>query len=275
MHLLERTAVAVRRSCVLGELDPLWTAVRPVYRRFLRSIGRSGLERNMNGTDRILVAPELYTLNEVYEPEVWPAILGEARPGDVVIDIGACLGLYTVALARRVGPAGRVYAFEPDPVNTNMLTRQVQLNRVASTTTIIPCAVGDHVSEVCFTMGRGSESHVGAGPGGKTVRVQLLTIDTVLPDSRVDLMKIDVEGFEECVLRGAARLLSDRKRSPRVIFVEVHPFAWARFGVTGDSLIRALSEHGYSLFDLQGRRVDQVAEHGEVVARRESRDPSE
>ncbi len=270
MHSVERAAIAIRRSGALRTATPVWNAVRPVYIRFLSRFGKRGLLRNMNGTDPILIAPELYNLLETYEPDVWRLIMAQVRPGDVVADVGASLGLYTVSMAKRVGPQGRVYAFEPDPQSFHWLRQNVELNQVTAWVSTYPDAVGDHEGSAAFAGGHITESHITLNASHAS-QVKLVTLNKLLADQHLDLLKIDVEGFEEFVLRGAGQLLNARTRAPRAIFIEVHPYAWPRFGVSSHSLLDFLRQQNYSVYNLAGQPVMQVDQYGEIVARREAR----
>lgn len=267
MNRYEAIAISVRRSPLLSGAGPLWRLVRPLYKWTLRSLGRTGLRRDINGTDTILLAPELYNMPEVYEPEVWRAIMREIRPGDMFVDVGANYGLYSVAVAKRVGLDGSVHAFEPDRETVAVLRRQIALNHVTARVAVGAYAVGDYVGFVPFTDGRGVESHVGSSDGIEPAQVPSTTLDAAFPHSKVDILKIDVEGFEEKVLLGSLGLLADPARAPRAIFIEVHPAGLARFGSTGAQILSLLRDRGYEVVDLQGRAVSELVEYGEVVAR--------
>jgi hypothetical protein len=91
-------------------------------------------------------------------------------------------------------------------------------------------------------------------------------LDTIFPDRRLDILKIDVEGYEEDVLKGAVRLLSDSQRSPRVIYIEVHPYAWSALGTTCESLLSFLDRCQYQVLSLDGQAVKQINYWGEVIA---------
>ena len=67
-----------------------------------------------------------------FEPFQTELVVNEVRPGDVAIDLGAHIGYYTLLLARLVGPTGRVLAFEPDPDNFALLSRNVEMNGYAN-----------------------------------------------------------------------------------------------------------------------------------------------
>ena len=82
------------------------------------------------------------------------------------------------------------------------------------------------------------------------------------------MVKIDVEGFEQQVLQGARTILTDERRRPRAILVEVHPFAWVDAGTTSASFLGLLDEMGFRVEDMQGGAVSSIEEYGHVIALR-------
>jgi FkbM family methyltransferase len=266
MHVFERFCTAVRHSRGLRNAEWLWNQLRAPYTALLAIVAKNGLVRVINGTDVIRLIPEHRTVAEAYEPEVWKRIMDEARSGDVVADVGANIGLYTIALAKRVGDAGKVHAFEPDPANFCALDRHCRLNQVTARVVAHQAAVAGTDAPVAFESGLGLESHIRKGPG--VSEVDGVRLDSVFAGDHIDILKIDVEGFEEEVLKGASGLLRDRARGPRIIYIEVHPFAWTQFGTTSETLLTFLAGHGYSIQDLSGTAVDHIGRYGEIVARR-------
>ena len=85
----------------------LWNMVRPIYDSVVNTVARRGLERVMNGADRILIDPKYRALAEVYEPEVWTHLMSNVKSGDVIADVGAHIGLYALPLAKRVSTRSR------------------------------------------------------------------------------------------------------------------------------------------------------------------------
>jgi len=265
MHLLEKFSIRLRHTYLGERANWLWCVLRPIYNLAVKTSAKSGLERIINGTDPLRVAPEFRQITEVYEPDVWARVMSAVTLGSVVVDVGAYVGLYTIALAQRTGPTGRVYAFEPDPQNCAVLQKHIELNTVSDRVEIHELAVGDKDGFVLFTAGRDSESVVGANslnPG----TVRMARLDTILPSERVDVLKVDVEGFEENVLKGAEVLLSDNERKPRVIFIEVHPYNWHLCGTTSDSLINRLTKSCYDVLDLKNQSISKIDCYGEIIA---------
>jgi FkbM family methyltransferase len=283
MNVLERVSLAVRHAPALERADWLWDRVRPLYDRLLRaSFSARGLERIINGTDRIVLSPRARGfVAQSYEPAVWRRVMREVRSGEVVAEVGASIGVYTLAFAARVGSGGRVFAFEPDPESAATLEANLAVNHWQDRVTVVRAAVGAVEGTAAFASGRGMESHVAEGDvrggamashlaerdvGGASIEVAMVTLDGVFSGRAVDFLKIDVEGYEEPVLRGAAALLGDRERRPRAILVELHPSAWNAVGTTSDSLLSFLGGHGYHVEDLAGSPVELVTDYGHIVA---------
>lgn len=266
MNAVERIAFAIRHNQYLDRTDRLWNCVRPTYDRLSSLTARKGLTRVINGTDSVLVSPRWRMVAEEYEPEVWRHLMSAVRPGDVVADVGAYIGLYTIALAKRVGSAGSVIAFEPNPASFNALREHLVLNSISDSVRLVQAAVGASEGRAPFEM-RWDQSHINrAALGDSPDSVTCITLDGVIGDGHVDVMKIDVEGYEEKVLEGAVGLLSDPARRPRAIYIEVHPHLWEPFGTTSDSLQTLLSECNYRLLDLSGGTINRISEYGEIVA---------
>ena len=140
------------------------------------------------------------------------------RPGDVVFDIGAHVGFYTLLAAKLVGLQGKVFAFEPLPENLMYLKQHLALNRI-SNVEVIAAAVSDRPRTATFDRGQ-SRSEGRISPQGElTVRVACL--DGMVADGELplpDCLKIDVEGEEVCVLNGAQLVLQARPK----IFLATH-----------------------------------------------------
>jgi FkbM family methyltransferase len=265
MHKVEKFCIGLRHSPLVRRFDWLWNGVRPVYNSAVARFASGGLNRLINGTDQMLVLPELRGVSERYEPEVWPRIMSEVRRGDLVVDVGAFVGLYAVAFGKRVGGEGRVVAFEPDPANFETLQRQIVLNGLDGLVESRPAAVGNRDGLIQFASGRSSESHMTTN-GGEGRPVPVCRLDSVFPSAKIDIIKIDVEGFEEQVLQGAAVLLADEARKPRALFIEVHPYNWHLCGTTSDSLINLLRMHRYEVLNLNNRVLSKIDSYGEIAA---------
>lgn len=151
------------------------------------------------------------------------SILSLTRPGDHVLDLGANIGFHTLALARTVGPEGRVTAVEPQRYCFQLLSANVTLNQLAQVH-CIRGAVADEPSTCAVPLHDPTARHnagateVSLTPGPKTEEVPLITVDG-LGLAHCDLIKIDTEGFEDRVVRGALRTIASCRPA---LYIEVH-----------------------------------------------------
>ena len=202
------------------------------------------------------------------EDELLQRMLAALQTGDVVYDIGANIGLVSLALALNgAEKQALVHAFEPEPNNARALRANLAANDVRSVS-VHELALGDRRGTVTLYLDR----HVGAGShsliplaGLASKReVELARADDVAAELGAPRMvKIDVEGAEFAVLRGMERLL--REHLVRELFLEIHPQALAASGADEHALRRWLTELGYRAA-WQKRRGDEWHEHYRVGA---------
>jgi len=267
MNLMEQLSTKLRHLPMLRRFDSLWDRVRPLYHRLVQwQAGQRGLERHMNGLDRLRILPEWRSIPEVYEPEVWSRLLPAIQPGDCIVDIGAHFGLYAIAFAQRTGPTGRVLAVEADPDNAAVLRAHVRLNQVEGIVQVIAKALSDREGKATWhsqdmqSVAKPSED----GSAGPTV--ELTTLDQISQGRKIDVILVDIEGYEEAALRGGRSLLSDPSRRPRLIVIEVHPYNWHLCGGSSASLLSFLHECGYQVTHLDGSPAQTLSDYGHVIA---------
>lgn len=136
------------------------------------------------------------------------------RPGDRIIEVGANFGYYTVAMARRVGPEGRVFAFEANPRVASLLQRTIAFNGYAPQVEVRAQAALDTPGRIGFALSRhnagGGHAEVAPGQSAhlESIEVEAVRLDDVIA-GEVDFIRIDAEGSEPLILRGAERLLAN------------------------------------------------------------------
>jgi len=128
------------------------------------------------------------------------------RPNDLFLDVGANVGSYTL-LASGVCRA-KTISFEPDPQTMALLRRNIDLNRLHEYVVLEQAAVGAEEGEVEFTIGRDTVNHVTTGNEGRTQRVLMRTLDSIVGLTPPTMIKVDVEGYEADVFRGARSVLN-------------------------------------------------------------------
>jgi FkbM family methyltransferase len=185
------------------------------------------------------------------------------KPGDIAFDIGANIGAHTLPMARRVGNGGQVFAFEPtdfafEKLRTNLLLNpdlQATVHPHQMLLTDNPEASSESPVYSSWPLAGGRELHPKhCGQLNTTKGAIVETIDAFSDReriSRLDLIKIDVDGSEYPVLHGGAETL--RKLRP-VILMELSPYVHAEQGNSFASLIDLLRTLGYSLEEVGTRR---------------------
>jgi FkbM family methyltransferase len=177
------------------------------------------------------------------------------RPGMAVVDIGAYLGYYTLLGARGTGPAGKVHAFECDPVNHRFLLHNLRLNGFREAVVARPAAVSDRAGSLPFFV-RGGDLSVGSlwqETGAKAVvEVASTTLDQELGGEPVDVLKMDIEGGEPRALDGMTTTIAV---SPNlVMFVECNPNALAASGSSAVQLIERLRGLEFDVSEIDEKR---------------------
>lgn len=184
----------------------------------------------------------------VFEPWESTAIRAYLKPGMTFVDVGANVGYYTLMGASSVGSGGQVIAFEPSPYAFGRLHETIERNRI-SQVQLVSAGLGEESGELRLFMPNQKGNHTPTmvpNGGGYPVRVPVLRLDDYLTESRievVDLMKIDVEGFEPNVIRGATRYLERGKI--RAILCEFNE-AWLEANNSSvQSLFRLIVSYGF------------------------------
>jgi FkbM family methyltransferase len=206
------------------------------------------------------------------------------QPGMTVLDVGANLGLYAVFFARLVGAAGRVIAFEPDPALFGLLRRNSTLNGCANITAH-NLALGSRggramLHKTIFNSGDNTLGTDGRRSFCREVPIDVVAMDEFLPALSIDLVKIDVQGWEFEVLRGMERILAACPQAG--IYFELWPAGLRRAGCTPAEMADWLHVRGYKLYHAAtGSELDEPAfaalvseltgmRHADLLARRSS-----
>jgi FkbM family methyltransferase len=185
--------------------------------------------------------------------------------GDIVVDVGAHIGQYTILASKRVGLTGQVISIEPEPRNFEILMRNISLNQLHNVKPVPCAAYSSHIKTKLFLpeeeSGRTIYNTVmkeRAGNNGRYVEVDAATLDSVLESlglSKVNWIKIDVEGAELEVLRGACNIMAQSNKVR--VLVEIHSV----------SLYKDVSEYLKSLkFRIIYEKRNKLGNWGHILA---------
>jgi FkbM family methyltransferase len=203
-------------------------------------------------SDTILLLLLLDAGPEGLEPGTRRILSKILRPGMTFIDVGAHVGLLTLAGARAVGPGGKVLAIEPVPICCELLNRALAINGLQGRVEVKCQAAGARRDRCKFFVGTvlGHSSLIREGllsAGATEIEVDVVPLDEVVPrGERVDLIKIDVEGAELAVLEGMRRVISD---SPELaIIAEFGPSHLRATQVAPEAWFSAFRNFGFDAF---------------------------
>ncbi len=197
-----------------------------------------------------------------YEPHTVRLIAATVQPGDVCIDVGAQKGFLTLHLAKGVGPAGHVIAFEPDPRAMEALRLNVKRNGFEQVR-LYSCALGDSDSSCRFALSHqlGYSSRfpndIAKPTVESTISVRTRRLDDIVTEAgfapethHISFVKIDAEGSEPLVLQGAQETL---RRFRPAVHIEVNKSSLYAGGFSADSIQTLLSPLNYQLYAIRYR----------------------
>jgi len=211
----------------------------------------------------IISGPEVFSAKDSFEVELMKRFL---KKGDTAIDVGANAGIYTQVMAHSVGDEGRIYAFEPSPKTYKILERNLaKFSNTILSNSAVGSSNGTANFYVTYQSGLSGLGDTGRGTVLHTENVPLIRLDDYLKEKqirKVDFLKIDVEGFEGDVLRGAENLL--RQCSP-VIMVELDKKNFAAHGFSRKEVFYFMSNLGYEAYSINRaeRSLNKFDKNGE------------
>jgi len=202
---------------------------------------------------------KIFRSYEVPETRFFQSVIED---GDICFDIGGNIGFFA-ALMAAAAKNTQVYCFEPISLNTKLIEISIQLNSL-NNVTVENIAIGSKNGETEFVISEDSAYSsildTGRSPHHATCKVPLRTLDSYVAEKgipKVNLLKVDVEGAEADVIRGAMKTLSDSTKRPRYIMMELAGSNLATFGENIESVVAMLEELDY--------QANSITVNGELV----------
>jgi FkbM family methyltransferase len=245
------------------------------------NIKRPGLERDIVlhldpecFSQRLML--DCFRSGRLLEPETSALVDILLQPGDTFIDIGGHVGFFSMLAAGLVGPTGRVYVFEPERTNYAHLLTHITLNNFHHVFPF-PWAVGHSTAVVDFFTNLDNDGgyalwEPGRHPFNQKSRQQvskesvfLISLDDIFGSAQpgfAKLIKIDTEGNEASVLRGARHFLT-RAQIPAVI-AEINQFGLAQLGSSEQEMRTLMTDLGYTTYALLGDLPVRLAPHESI-----------
>jgi FkbM family methyltransferase len=243
--VLERIFTALRRS-PLNRLRVITRFYRELIIRFhgTNQIKVGEFAITVDPRDRF-IAPKLI-MDGGFEQREIEVLCSFINPGDVVFDVGANIGLYTLPMSRAVGATGTVVSFEPDPDNLRILKHNIAANN-CNNVLVMPFALGTEDGEMDLYQvdsNRGYLSFADLSGTGRSVKVRVRRGDNVLREQGIDkpsIVKIDVEGAEPLVISGLGC-------HPKYIQFEFVPVQLRALKLDPIKFLQQIVSEGYKLF---------------------------
>lgn len=250
-----------------------------VYKKSVHHLSRYGLSRfsTVRSVNNLLISrlkPEFveiqgfklfldsndsqrFSTKEAYEPFETELLKKLIHKGEVVLDIGANIGYYTLLFAGLVGQEGKVYAFEPYPANFSLLKRNIRANGFPGVTAV-PRAVSRQTGEGRLYLSRvnhGDHRLYDSGDGRKSIEVETVALDDFFKDSeeKIDWIKMDIQGAEGGAIQGMPLLL--QRNETLKIVTEFWPFGLQHFGTDPQRYLQLLREHGFHLWNIDEEKM--------------------
>ena len=192
------------------------------------------------------------SINGIHEKMLTNLIKKEIHSGDVVLDIGAHIGYYTLQFANLVGSTGKVYAFEPEPKNFELLKKNVQINK-HDNVVLIQKIVSDKVGIVEFFISKfdsiGNKLFK-SDESGSSIKVGSTTLDEYFKDlkKKIDFIKMDIQGGEGKAILGMKNLLKENKNLK--IIQEWWPDALKQNHTNPEDHLKFLQHIGYKFYEI-------------------------
>lgn len=210
-----------------------------------------------------------------YEPETTKLFEKIVKKGQTIIDIGADYGYFSLLAAKLVGPYGKVFAFEPYKERCEQyLSKNISLNKFRNTEIVQKAASDTADSHMYFADSRSlfniNNTVVGTYNGVDRETVDSVRLDDFFKnyDRPIDLIKIDAEGGEMNVLKGAHDVL-ERNKNIKLI-LEVAPRIMRAAGLLPDNLLLLLRTHGFVLHYINSDGSVAAVRDEEIISRAES-----
>jgi FkbM family methyltransferase len=251
LKLLKEGALAVSGHG-LGRIKPIRWAYDRLYQWLKpRWVWVQGHRMFLDKQDTLELATR-----EIYEPLETALLLERLKPGQTFVDIGANIGYYTLLAARQVGPAGRVYAFEPDAENFKLLRKNIEINGY-SNVTLIAQAVSSQTGEAKLylnPLNLGDHRLVDSKDGRASISIQQTALDDYFKqlETPPHFIKMDIQGAEAGALAGMKKLLA--RASSLILVSEFGPEGLRRFGADPEDYLNTLTLAGFKISEISEKK---------------------
>lgn len=190
--------------------------------------------------------------NRVYEAFQTELIKKQIKYDDVVLDLGANIGYYTLIFAKLAGQNGKIFAFEPDPGNFSLLQKNLQINHYHNVT-VINKAVSDKNEKIRLYLSennQGDHRIYDSFDDHQSVEIETIRLDDYFENypGKINFIKMDIQGAEGGAVKGMIQLLQ-KNRNLKIV-TEFWPGGLKRFGVEPGEFLNLLTNQGFRIYHI-------------------------
>ncbi len=195
------------------------------------------------------------SINGVYEEFETGLFQKEIKKGDVILDIGANIGYFTLIFANLVGETGKVYAFEPDSTNFSILEKNIKLNGY-NNIILINKAVSDNTGKLKLFLSddsNGDHRTYDSNDGRELIEIDSVSIDDYFStlNKKVNFIKMDIQGAEYFAIKGMVDVLNSNEKIK--MLTEFWPVGFQRSGVKTKDYLDIMLKHGFDIIELEDK----------------------
>jgi len=262
------------------------TSLYQVYKNVIRAASGYGIGKYFRRLDRFIISrlksrtaivhghrmfldpldSLSLSINGVYEPLETKVVNNEVKKGNVVLDLGANIGYYTLIFAKLVGEEGRVYAFEPDPDNFTLLKKNVEVNGYRNVV-LVQRAIANKTSKMNLYLSadnKGDHRIYDPNERRKVIEIEAIKLDDYFRkyNGCPDFIKMDIQGAERLAIDGMSGLLHKTRRLK--LTTEFCPLMLESSGTRPEDYLKCLVSYGFEFYNINERKqkVERVSVSG-------------
>lgn len=194
------------------------------------------------------------SINGIYEEFETQIVKKIINKDDVVFDVGANIGYYTLIFARLVSKSEKVFSFEPDPNNFELLKKNVAIN--GYTNVELFCKAVSNLNQTTKLFldktNKGGHTLIDKFEERESIIIESIRLDDYFQDKKIDFIKIDIEGFEFEAIKGMSNLLLNNNHVK--LMTEFNPYLLKKSGVEPIEYLKLLKNLGFSIYNLDKKK---------------------
>jgi len=198
------------------------------------------------------------SINGIYEEFETQIVKKIINKGEVVVDIGANIGYYTLIFAKLVGNNGKVFAFEPEPNNFELLKKNVMTNGYTNVELVRKGISNVNETAILYLdkNNKGGHTLIDKIEERESIKIDSIRLDDYFQDDIIDFIKIDVEGFESEAVKGMAKVL---QRTNNVkLMTEFSSYLLKKSGIEPIEYLKLLKDFGFNIYNLEKKKKKVV-----------------